>query len=152
MGNEVGINESVISFEEINRCIAVLTQLNADTELIFDIPKEQRTALFIAAGQLSRPDRDELARRKKDGKAIAKRKKEKQDRTARKETGIRYAREAAVFEAPKLLLATDLQSKEQLELKVPRNCYVCKTPFTIMHHFYDSMCCECGDLNYAKTL
>jgi NAD(P)-dependent dehydrogenase (short-subunit alcohol dehydrogenase family) len=150
MGNEVGINEAVISFEEINRCIAVLTQLNADTELIFDIPKEQRTALFIAAGQLSRPDRDELARRKKDGKAIAKRKKEKQDRTARKETGIRYAREAAVFEAPKLLLATDLQSKEQLELKVPRNCYVCKTPFTIMHHFYDSMCCECGDLNYAK--
>ncbi|WP_339658669.1 SDR family oxidoreductase [Flavobacterium frigidarium] len=150
MVNEVGINELVISFEEINRCIAVLTQLNADTELIFDIPKEQRTALFIAAGQLSRPDRDELARRKKDGKAIAKRKKEKQDRTARKETGIRYAREAAVFEAPKLLLATDLQSKEQLVLKVPRNCYVCKTPFTIMHHFYDSMCCECGDLNYAK--
>jgi hypothetical protein len=61
----VGLNESVISSEEINRCIAVLTQLNADTELIFDIPKEQRTALFIAAGQLSRPDRDELARRKK---------------------------------------------------------------------------------------
>jgi hypothetical protein len=39
MVNEVGINESVISFEEINRCIAVLTQLNTDTELIFDIPK-----------------------------------------------------------------------------------------------------------------
>ncbi len=150
MVNEAGINETALSLEEIERCIAVLTQLNTATELIFDIPKEQRTALLIAAGQFSRPDRDELARRKKDGKAIAKRKKEKQDRTARKETGIRYAREAAVFEAPKLLAATDLQSKEQLELKVARNCYVCKTPFTLMHHFYDTMCCDCGDLNYAK--
>ncbi|NRT12884.1 SDR family oxidoreductase [Flavobacterium sp. 14A] len=150
MVNEVRTNETALSLEEIERCIAVLTQLNTATELIFDIPKEQRTALLIAAGQFSRPDRDELARRKKDGKAIAKRKKEKQDRTARKETGIRYAREAAVFEAPKLLAATDLQSKEQLELKVARNCYVCKTPFTLMHHFYDTMCCDCGDLNYTK--
>ena len=141
---------SAISSDEIDRCIAILTQLNSDTDQIFDIEKEQRTALLIAAGKFSRPDRDELSRRKKDGKLVAKRKKEKQDRTARKETGIRYAREASVFQAPKLLAFNELKSKEQFELETPRNCYVCKTEFTKMHHFYDTMCCDCGDFNYAK--
>ena len=100
-----------INSADIARCIAILSQLNNDTNQIFDIPKEQRTALIKAAGQFSRPDRDELSRRKKDGKLVAKRKKEKQDKTARKETGIRYAREASVFVAPKLLALNDLESK-----------------------------------------
>jgi NAD(P)-dependent dehydrogenase (short-subunit alcohol dehydrogenase family) len=144
------ITTNAISSEEIDKCIALLTQLNTDTDQIFDIPKEQRTALIKAAGQFSRPDRDELSRRKKDGKLAAKRKMEKRDKTARKATGIRYAREASVFVAPKLLALNDLASKEQLELKTPRNCYVCKTSFTKMHHFYDTMCIDCGDFNYAK--
>ncbi|MDZ4330043.1 MAG: oxidoreductase, partial [Flavobacterium sp.] len=129
-------NKSAISSEEIDRCIAILAQLNTDTDQIFDIPKQQRTALIKAAGMFSRPDRDELSRRKKDGKVAAKRKMEKRDRTARKETGIRHAREASIFVAPKLLASHDLAHKEQLELETPRNCYVCKTEFTKMHHFY----------------
>ena len=143
-------HKSVISSEEIDRCIAILVQLNAATDQIFEIPKEQRTALIKAAGQFSRPDREELAKRKKDGKAVAKRKQEKKDRTARKETGIRSAREASVFVAPKLLAMQDLESKVTLELETPRKCYVCKTAYTKMHHFYDSMCTDCGDFNYAK--
>lgn len=143
-------NTKTITSEEIDKCIALLTQLNTDTDQIFDIPKEQRTALIKAAGQFSRPDRDELSRRKKDGRLVAKRKKENADKTARKETGIRSAREASIFVAPKLLAPSDLADKEQLELETPRNCYVCKTPFTKMHHFYDTMCTDCGDFNYAK--
>lgn len=149
MTEEIGCKTTITS-KEIDQCIAVLTQLNTDTDQIFDIPKEQRTALIKAAGQFSRPDRQEFAKRKKDGKAVAKRKQEAKDRTARKETGIRSAREASVFVAPKLLAAHDLNSKEELELETPRNCYVCKTEFTRMHHFYDSMCTDCGDYNYAK--
>ena len=149
MNEETGDDKGITS-EEINRCIAVLSQLNSDTDQIFEIPKDQRTALIKAAGQFSRPDREELSRRKKDGRLVAKRKKEKQDKTARKETGIRYAREASVFVAPKLLAYHELTNKEQLELETPRNCYVCKTSFTKMHHFYDTMCADCGDFNYAK--
>ena len=141
---------NAITTQEIDQCIFILNQLIDDTDQIFDIPKEQRIALIKAAGQFSRPDRAEFSRRKKDGKAVAKRKQEKKDRTARKETGIRSAREASIFMAPKLLRMNDLASKEQLELETPRNCYVCKTEFTKMHHFYDSMCTDCGDFNYAK--
>jgi NAD(P)-dependent dehydrogenase (short-subunit alcohol dehydrogenase family) len=147
--NETTASNSITS-EEINRCIALLTQLHQHTDQIFDIPKDQRTALIKAAGQFSRPDRDELSRRKKDGKLALKRKMEKKDKTARKETGIRSAREASVFVAPKLLAASDLEQKDRPELETPRNCYVCKTPFTKMHHFYDTMCGDCGDFNYAK--
>ena len=40
--------------------------------------------------------------------------------------------------------------KDTPELESPRNCYVCKTVYTKLHHFYDTMCTDCGDLNYAK--
>ena len=52
--------------------------------------------------------------------------------------------------APKLLSPVDLMNKKELELQSPRNCYVCKTEFTTLHHFYDTMCTDCGDFNYAK--
>ncbi|MBJ2174440.1 SDR family NAD(P)-dependent oxidoreductase [Aureibaculum sp. A20] len=141
---------SEISSEEIDKCIAILERLVTDTDQIFDIPKVKRTALLKASGMLSRPSREEFSRRKKDGKKAAKRKQAARDRAARKETGIRSAREAVVFTAPKLLGAAALEEKEQLELESPRNCYVCKAVFTKLHHFYDTMCTECGDFNYAK--
>jgi hypothetical protein len=72
MMNEEQIDEGVITSIEINRCIAILSQLNNDTNQIFDIPKEQRTALIRAAGQFSRPDRDELQRKKMARKQLSK--------------------------------------------------------------------------------
>ena len=73
-------DNTIITPEEIDRCIAVLAQLNTDTDQIFDIPKAQRIALLKEAGRFSRPDRDEFSRRIKDGKEAAKRKKEKKDK------------------------------------------------------------------------
>ncbi len=139
-----------ISSDEIDKCILVLERLITDTDQIFDIPKDKRTALLKASGMLSRPSREEFSRRKKDGKKAAKRKMAARDRVARKETGIRSAREADIFVAPKLLGVSDLATKERQILASPRNCYVCKTEFTQLHHFYDTMCTKCGDFNYAK--
>ena len=143
-------NINAITAEEIEKCILILESLVEDTNQIFDIPKEQRTALIKAAGMFSRPSREEFSRRKKDAKKTLKRKKAAKDRHARKETGIRSARESHIFIAPKLLPVAELAEKEQLELESPRNCYVCKTLFTKLHHFYDTMCTDCGDFNYAK--
>jgi 3-oxoacyl-ACP reductase-like protein len=50
--------------------------------------------------------------------------------------------------APKLLAAAAAENKETLELETPRQCYVCKTDFTKMHHFTTRT--DCGDFNYAK--
>ncbi len=32
----------------------------------------------------------------------------------------------------------------------PVVCYACKQPFVALHHFYDSLCPACADLNFAK--
>ena len=60
----------VLSIEEIEKCISVLETLVADTDQIFEIPKDRRTALIKVSGQFSRPSREEFARRKKDAKRM----------------------------------------------------------------------------------
>lgn len=137
-------------FADIDSCIGVLEQLLENPGELFDLPEEKRIALLTAAGRLSRPGKEEFAKRKKDAEKAAKRKLVERDKHARKETGIRSAREAAVFTAPKLLAPSSLAEKDEKELHSPRNCYVCKTEFTRLHHFYDTMCTPCGDFNYLK--
>jgi len=132
--------------DEINQCISLLEKLVDNTNQLFELPEGQRVALMKAAGKLSRPNREEFNKRKKDSKKAAKRKMIERDKHARKATGIRSARESAVFEAPKLIAP----SAETPELESARNCYVCKALYVKLHHFYDAMCTDCGDLNYSK--
>lgn len=141
-------NTNKVSEKQLDSCIAILEKLVGDTNQLFELSEEKRVALLKAAGLLTRPDRDEFSRRKKDAKKAEKRKMIAHDRHARKETGIRSAREASVFVAPLMIDLTG--TKEEKELESPRNCYVCKAEFTKLHHFYDTMCKDCGDFNYAK--
>lgn len=138
-----------ISLEEIRKCIAILEALNNDTNQIFEIPKEERIALLKAAGIFSRPDKEELLGRKRGAKKAIKKKLNEKDKAARKTTGIRSAREATIFIAPSMV-DLGVQDKEEIILDTPRECYVCKTSFNRLHHFYDTMCPDCGDFNYAK--
>ena len=146
-----GEDESVqLSIEQIEQCIEVLNALNLDTNQIFEIPKNKRLELIMAAGALSRPSREEFSRRKKEAKKAEKRKIRERDKYARNRTGIRSAREANIFLAPKMIDLTDEILNKTIELESPRNCYVCKKVYNQLHHFYDTMCPECGDFNYAK--
>lgn len=137
-----------LSQEEIEQCIALLEKLVDNKTQVFELPEDKRIALLMAAGKLSRPSKEDFKKQKKDAKKAAKRKMIERDKHARKETGIRSARESLVFEAPKLL--TFDKDREAKELESPRNCYVCKTVYTKLHHFYDTMCPECANFNYAK--
>jgi hypothetical protein len=147
MGSDKDEISENLSEADINLCIAMLESLVEDSNQIFDLSEEKRIALMKAAGALTRPSRDEFIKRKKDSKKAAKRKMIERDKHARKETGIRSAREATIFIAPSLV---EVPTDERPELESPRNCYVGKTMYTKLHHFYDTMCTECGDFNYAK--
>ncbi|MFT5904273.1 MAG: NAD(P)-dependent dehydrogenase (short-subunit alcohol dehydrogenase family) [Flammeovirgaceae bacterium] len=136
--------------EQIDQCIAILETLNGDTDQIFEIPKDRRVELLTQAGRLSRPQRDEFKKRTKSAKKNAKRKAAERDKHARNNTGIRSAREASVFVAPKMIAPADEEERPTETSVAPRNCYVCKDVFTTLHHFYDTMCGPCGDFNYAK--
>lgn len=146
---EIKKEQPILSQEQIDQCIAILEILNSDTNQIAEIPKDKRIALLTQAGRLSRPSKEELSKIKKDGRKTAKRKNIEKDKEARKETGIRSAREATVFIAPKMIELTG-ETLPIHTLAAPRECYVCKTSYDTLHHFYDSMCGLCGDFNYAK--
>ncbi|MEO9802065.1 MAG: SDR family oxidoreductase [Reichenbachiella sp.] len=134
---------------QIDQCIAILESLNSNTDQIFEIPKDKRLALIMAAGQLSRPSKEELLKRKKGAKKIARKKVLLKDKEARNGTGIRSAREATVFVAPTMIALTG-ESDQEVILTSPRTCYVCKEVFNTLHHFYDTMCKDCGNFNYGK--
>ena len=140
--------ENSASKEEIDKVISTLSNFLDNPDQLYDLTREKREELMILAGKLSRPDKKEKQNRVKEIKKAEARKKREREKHARKETGIRSAREDAVFVAPKLLEIPKERTNKSLESA--RNCYVCKEEFTELHHFYDTMCESCGDFNYAK--
>ena len=143
--------EPLFSQEEFEAGLSLLQKLADHPEQLAHLSKAQQVALMKAAGQLSRPDRDTYRKRKKKIEKVRKKLKKQEDRQKRGTTGIRKAREATVFTAPKLIAAESQQADhEERVLSSPRNCYVCKKEFKTLHFFYDSMCQECGDFNYEK--
>lgn len=148
MSDDTRKNE--LNIELIKETIAVLEQLNDAPEVFASLDEETRIKLLKASGLLSRPDQLSLAKR---NKAIRRKKKRlivEKERFAMGQTGIRKAREDAVFVAPTMIADQSYIKSEVLKLNSPRNCYVCKKKYTHLHHFYDAMCSECGDSNYAK--
>ncbi len=143
--------ETELTPEKIASCIGFLENLAAHSDQLADLPEAQRVALFKAAGQLCLPDREELKKRRKDKKQREHQKIVSHERQARAITGIRSAREAKVFTAPKQITnGNEGVLPEVRELKSPRNCYICKTEFTRLHFFYDALCPECAEFNYQK--
>ncbi len=139
------------SREDIQACIDVLQDLVANSVHMAYLPDDQRIALMTAAGQISRPHKEEIRKRTNDRRRLKKQKVDDHERQVRAATGIRTARQAAVFTAPLRIEGPDLPAAEEPpELINPRNCYVCKDKFTQVHFFYDSMCPKCAGFNYAK--
>jgi NAD(P)-dependent dehydrogenase (short-subunit alcohol dehydrogenase family) len=136
--------------KEVEQCIELLTHMVNNGDDFVALPKEKQMELIKIAGRLSRPDRNQLKQR---NKAIRKMKRQQivsTERKVRAATGIRLAREAAVFSAPLQLADNTESTKGSLVLASPRNCYVCKAEFTRLHFFYDTMCPDCAKLNYQK--
>lgn len=136
---------------EVNECIETLQKFLDDPVLFTKLDEEQRVEFLKVAGLVSRPDR--VTRKLRNKSLRTERKKEiaLNDRKARAAASIRVAREASIFSAPKQLTSSaESLRDENRVLSSPRNCYVCKEKYTVVHHFYDTMCQSCGDLNYEK--
>ncbi|MFL5784089.1 MAG: SDR family NAD(P)-dependent oxidoreductase [Bacteriovoracaceae bacterium] len=137
--------------EEIETALKVLQSFATKSEQLTLLTHEQRLAMFKAAGTISRPDREEVRKRQKDVKKLRKQNEKVANRNARKLTGIRTAREVPVFSAPEQIgWLESFEQTESNEYATPHDCYVCRAKFTKVHHFYDTMCPTCADLNYTK--
>jgi len=145
------MNQKNYTIEDILKAKSVLEHLENDTELLWSLSQEDRVALYKTAGKLSRPNKEENKKRHKDAKAFEHKQVVEENRKKRATTGIRSARLDKVFKAPeKIAIESQNYYENAPELSTPRNCYVCKVEFTKLHFFYDTMCKECGDLNYFK--
>lgn len=139
------------SKEEIQQCINLLDDLVKNSVELAHLSKDQRIAILKSAGAISRPDRDEIRKRKRDRIRLKKKRIDDHERALRKTTGIREARQKPVFTAPQAIVHADKETAfKQEELINPRACYICKAHFTKVHFFYDAMCPSCAEFNYAK--
>ena len=141
---------------KLRAAIEALEAVAADRTLLGGLTVEERTRLLTAAGDLYNPDI--IRRRQADKELRRRRKAERQqaDRGALAETGIRVLREKPVYTTPNALTPGDDRQLDVegdpdfRELIEHRHCYVCKREYTELHPFYDQLCLECGDFNYAK--
>ncbi|MGL1893300.1 MAG: SDR family oxidoreductase [Spirochaetaceae bacterium] len=131
-------------------CIETLRELINNDEVYVTLKEEEQIELMKLAGKISHPDVYTLKQRRKIKKRIKRQEKTTLEKKARAATGIRIAREDSVFQAPLMLENESTIERDDLYLQSPRNCYVCKDKFTKLHHFYDTMCPTCADLNYKK--
>ncbi|MCQ2604344.1 MAG: SDR family oxidoreductase [Spirochaetia bacterium] len=138
--------------QDIDTTISLLKKLTEDGAKLAGLTEEQKIALLKAAGQFAHPDRKELKKRNREIKKEEHRQNFLRDKAGRASTGIRTARAASVFVAPKMLSAPEARMHEDdyTELSSPRNCYICKEMYTRLHHFYDQLCPKCAEYNYQK--
>jgi NAD(P)-dependent dehydrogenase (short-subunit alcohol dehydrogenase family) len=147
---KAALAEPGLDLEDVRRCTELLEAVVRDRSLLAEVPLAERQALLIAAGRVSRPESYQEKRLVRALRRSRRRRDEADDRETRAATGIRVARDAAVFVAPPLALAGEAPPEPVRELKKPKSCYVCKVEFKRLHHFYDALCGPCGELNYAK--
>jgi NAD(P)-dependent dehydrogenase (short-subunit alcohol dehydrogenase family) len=133
--------------EDIRRLTALLESVHEDRRLLAELSEEDKIALVSAAGRVALPERQSQYRLKKAQRNRRAKVRRAKDKALRDETGIRVARAAPVFSAP---LLPEMPVREERLLEKPADCYVCKNEYRRIHHFYDSMCWDCGELNYRK--
>ena len=133
----------------------LLEAIAEDRGLLAPVDRELRERFLVAAGQVSRPDkhsRKALAKAQNRARKLAKR---ATDDALLNQTGIRKLRESPIFQTPRRVALHDGDQVDDDPLghvAEERICYVCRDPFTAVHHFYDQMCVACGDFNFAKRV
>ena len=153
----------------VRAAIELLEQLGGDLPRLAELSEDVRIRLVSAAGVLARPDRysrkalaKQLARARYQARRDA-------DRALLDGTGIRALRREPVFRTPLPKPEWSLEASEDgaedawaeaearredgtgaPRVETARLCYVCKTHFHELHHFYDQMCPPCAELNWQK--
>jgi NAD(P)-dependent dehydrogenase (short-subunit alcohol dehydrogenase family) len=146
--------------ERARVALAVLDQINADRDLLDQLPPDERTRLHQAIAQAHHPE--PKARRKKLKLQAREQHREKlrQADALLDRTGIRTLRRKPVFTTPNYFPpqapgshdAGDRAPESDTYAESPEllHCYVCKQKYTQVHHFYDQLCPACAALNYFK--
>ena len=147
-----------MDLKELRAIAELLERIAMDRSLLDGLPAEDRERLLRAIDLANNPD-NRVRRRWLKAKAREERDaRKKKDDSVLHETGIRALRRKPVFTTPNYFLENPKSPSTPLGAgQIPnpksqerRHCYVCKSKFTEVHHFYDQLCPTCAELNYRK--
>src|SRR4051812_2401540 len=136
--------------EQVRAATNLLERLATDWGLLDQLPTDLRERLHRAAVGLAVPDH--RARRRR---ARAEERERRADAISRQdavlnETGIRTLRRRPLVTTPNVFAPEVSESQQPAdETAGERHCYVCKRKYSTLHAFYDQLCPECGDENFA---
>jgi NAD(P)-dependent dehydrogenase (short-subunit alcohol dehydrogenase family) len=143
--------------ERVRSVAELLEAIAADRSLLDLLPEPDRHRLHLAVAQVYNPDpvaRRLLVKAAERERSAAR---ERRDSEILNETGIRTLRRKPVFTTPNFFppegfAAHDAEGDEPESPQAGelQHCYVCKQKYTAIHHFYDQMCADCAEFNFAK--
>ena len=146
------------TLKALEECADLLEAIEQNRGLLAVAPIPLRERLLRAAGLISVPSHRDHRRLRKEEARLRRQARREADQAALQTTGLRKARTAAIFATPSADAPRELTGVEGAGNDAPeapprklnraRGCYVCKKSFDEVHHFYDSMCPDCGDFNW----
>jgi NAD(P)-dependent dehydrogenase (short-subunit alcohol dehydrogenase family) len=144
----------VISEQDLETCLRVLRAIEADRGVLAELSPERRRELLMTAGLIAKPERHDLVRMAKAFRRAEREAVKAHDQELIERAGQRVQRRATVYTPlwlpPPENDRQNARSDETQDLHRERTCYVCKKPYAKVHRYYDSLCEDCGELNYAK--
>jgi NAD(P)-dependent dehydrogenase (short-subunit alcohol dehydrogenase family) len=145
-----GAAPATLSETEISTCVRVLRAIEADRAQLTRLTQAQRRELLTLAGRVAKPERADLVKMAKAFRRAERAAAKRQDRLAIEATGLRRQRRNDAYTPLWLEPPEPATTAAEPDLRQAQHCYVCKLPYSTLHRYYDSLCQDCGDFNYAK--
>ena len=143
--------------ERLHDATALLESVAADRGVLADVPAEERRRFLDAVGTVFHPDAKTRRQLVKATVRLRKAARTARDESMLKRTGIRTLRRQTVFTTPNVYPPDGFEPQDRegetadpREAIEPVHCYICKRHYSTIHHFYDSLCPSCAELNFAK--
>jgi len=151
-------NDQPAADAEAIAALAWLERIASDRSLLRFLPTDDRHRFHRAMAALTTVDPQARRKRQKALKADGVRKAE----TVLNDTGIRALRRRPMITTPNVFPPADAAAHVGAPgagsrsvgahfsaPEVDRVCYVCKQAYSQLHHFYDQLCPECAEQNFA---
>jgi NAD(P)-dependent dehydrogenase (short-subunit alcohol dehydrogenase family) len=127
--------------------IAWLEQVSSDWSRLDALPTDQRQRLHRVIAALSTADPSANRQRRKAGRRELVRREE----AVLDATGIRERRRRLNVTTPNVFPppVAEIDAADDAVSPVERVCYICKSKYSELHHFYDQLCPDCAAFNFA---
>ncbi len=148
--------------ERLRVATELLEAVAADASLLDALPETETKRLRQAVNRYHHPDPEDHRRKRRRLKRERNAQKIQREESVLDATGIRTLRAKPVFTTPNVFPPEGFLARDdeagldpddgdlQRESIARRHCYVCKRKYDRLHHFYDQLCPECADFNFAK--